>query len=531
MAKVDSGAIAAVKALFETGDTLTEQGFSDLIDLIADAAEAHQHLSTGGDGTGTGDAGPVINLQSGTAAQKPGSPAVGDVYVETDTSKMYACYSAGVWTETGGAGEGGQAGLVDITLTAGEDLSTEDCVYIEPTGGERTPGRCYKTDANVAGYSSNAWIVGFVTAAALQGDDVTIRIAGKLDGFTGLTAGDIYYCSTTPGEITTTEPGNSRQVAVAVSPTEILVNSQGANIGVTPYVKVATKGYFAGGYTGSSTATTDKITFATDSTASCGSANLSQARRRLAGVSEGDTKGYVAGGETASYTSLTDKIVYATDATSYCGSANLSQARFQLAGVSGGSAKGYFAGGYTSTAVNTTDKITYATDTTSRCTSADLSTVRRSIAGVSEGDTKGYVGGGMPTSYKQVTDKIVFATDTTSRCTSADLSSPKLAYAGVSGEGTKGYFAGGYQTSATDKIVYATDTTSYCSSANLSLARDDVAGVTQAQTKGYAAGGKPLAPSAVTDKITYATDTTSYCSSANLSLARSGPAGLSNIAL
>lgn len=59
MAKVDSSAVAAVKALFEAGDTLTEQGFAELIDLIADAAEAHEHTATGGDGSGTGDASPV----------------------------------------------------------------------------------------------------------------------------------------------------------------------------------------------------------------------------------------------------------------------------------------------------------------------------------------------------------------------------------------------------------------------------------------------------------------------------------------
>ena len=125
MAKVTSSAITAVKALFETGDTLTEQSFGELIDLIAEAAEAHQHLSTGGDGTGTGDAGAVINLQSGTAAAKPGSPAVGDIYIETDTSKVYACYSAGVWTEVGGGGSGAPTDASYVTINAEAGLSAE----------------------------------------------------------------------------------------------------------------------------------------------------------------------------------------------------------------------------------------------------------------------------------------------------------------------------------------------------------------------------------------------------------------------
>ncbi len=125
MGKADSSAITAVKALFETGDTLTEESFGELIDLIAEAAQAHQHLSTGGDGTGTGDAGPVINLQSGAAAAKPGSPAVGDIYVETDTSKVYACYSAGSWTEVGGGAGGAPTDASYVTINAEAGLSAE----------------------------------------------------------------------------------------------------------------------------------------------------------------------------------------------------------------------------------------------------------------------------------------------------------------------------------------------------------------------------------------------------------------------
>jgi len=99
MAKVDTAAIAAIKAYFEEGDPLSETGFYLLIDAIAEAAEDHDHVSTGGSGSGTGDAGAVRNLESGLAAAKPGSPAVGDCYIETDTSKFYVCYSAGAWTQ------------------------------------------------------------------------------------------------------------------------------------------------------------------------------------------------------------------------------------------------------------------------------------------------------------------------------------------------------------------------------------------------------------------------------------------------
>ncbi len=99
MAKVNSTRVAAIKANFQHADVITEDNLADLIDAIAEAAQAHGHTASGGDGTGTGDAGPIVNLQSGTAAGKPSNPEVGDVYLETDTSRLYACFSAGIWTE------------------------------------------------------------------------------------------------------------------------------------------------------------------------------------------------------------------------------------------------------------------------------------------------------------------------------------------------------------------------------------------------------------------------------------------------
>ena len=99
MAKVNSTRVAAIKANFEHSDVITEANLADLIDAIAEAAQAHGHTASGGDATGTGDAGPVANLQSGAAAAKPANPEVGDVWLETDTSKLYVCFSAGTWTE------------------------------------------------------------------------------------------------------------------------------------------------------------------------------------------------------------------------------------------------------------------------------------------------------------------------------------------------------------------------------------------------------------------------------------------------
>ena len=46
-------------------------------------------------------------------------------------------------------------------------------------------------------------------------------------------------------------------------------------------------GYFAGGYTDTNQVTTDQVTFATQATAAKTTANLSQARFGLAGLSDG----------------------------------------------------------------------------------------------------------------------------------------------------------------------------------------------------------------------------------------------------
>ena len=99
MAKVDATLIAAIKEYFEAGDKLSETGFNTLIDAIAQAAEDHAHTPTGGSGSGTGDASPVTGLQHGTAAQRPGSPSPGDIYVETDTEHLLVCFTAGAWVQ------------------------------------------------------------------------------------------------------------------------------------------------------------------------------------------------------------------------------------------------------------------------------------------------------------------------------------------------------------------------------------------------------------------------------------------------
>jgi len=77
---------------------------------------------------GAGDSGApdVYNLKSGLDANKSGSPSEGDVYIATDTEKTYACYSAGTWTEVGGA----PVGLVHKNV----DFAHIDQFYKEGSG-------------------------------------------------------------------------------------------------------------------------------------------------------------------------------------------------------------------------------------------------------------------------------------------------------------------------------------------------------------------------------------------------------------
>jgi hypothetical protein len=150
-----------------------------------------------------------------------------------------------------------------------------------------------------------------------------------------------------------------------------------------------TYGYFAGGDSGAAVATADRITFSTGTTAAFTAANLSQARERLASVSDGNTYGYFAGGTTAAagaVVATADRITFSTSTTAAFTAANLSQARERLSGASDGFEFGYFAGGSSGSFVNlaTVDRIAFATGTTGALTTANLSQARRGLAGLSD---------------------------------------------------------------------------------------------------------------------------------------------------
>jgi hypothetical protein len=54
-------------------------------------------------------------------------------------------------------------------------------------------------------------------------DEITVRRGGRLEDLTGLTAGTLYYVSSTAGAITSTAPTSPRRVAMADSTTSIVI--------------------------------------------------------------------------------------------------------------------------------------------------------------------------------------------------------------------------------------------------------------------------------------------------------------------
>jgi hypothetical protein len=158
MSKVNSARITAIKANFEHSDVITEEHLADLIDAIAEAAEAHEHTASGGDGTGTGNAGPVANLQSGTAAARPANPEVGDVYLETDTSKLYACFSAETWTEV-------------ISDTGLPKVGAGDNLCVSSDGEKKTTSQSYVKAKEIKVYRPGTYRIKF--DLAIRGSGLT----------------------------------------------------------------------------------------------------------------------------------------------------------------------------------------------------------------------------------------------------------------------------------------------------------------------------------------------------------------------
>lgn len=120
---------------------------------------------------------------------------------------------------------------LDVTGTAGENLAAGDLVYLSDGSASLTPGRWYKTDADLTYASTRATEWGMVPVAITSGNSGTIRVAGRVTGLSSLNAGSDYYASGTAGTITATAPTNALLIGRADSATTLILGNMVAPAG------------------------------------------------------------------------------------------------------------------------------------------------------------------------------------------------------------------------------------------------------------------------------------------------------------
>lgn len=114
------------------------------------------------------------------------------------------------------------AANVDISGTAGENLTAGQVVYISAGDNALTPGSWYQGDADAA-YSSTTPVMAFVVDDVTSGSTGTFRTDGQIELAGPLVPGADYYVSATAGEITATAPANARFVGRAQSTTLLAI--------------------------------------------------------------------------------------------------------------------------------------------------------------------------------------------------------------------------------------------------------------------------------------------------------------------
>lgn len=132
-----------------------------------------------------------------------------------------------------------------IDGVAGENLAAGSTVFLSDGSGGRTAGRWYLTDADATATSTSPISIGVVPTQILIGATGSIRIGGRATGLSGLTAGQTYYVSATPGGLTTSAPANARLVGQADTTTSLVMAPQTASL---PAGRVTAGSFPAGTY-------------------------------------------------------------------------------------------------------------------------------------------------------------------------------------------------------------------------------------------------------------------------------------------
>jgi hypothetical protein len=423
-----------------------------------------------------------------------------------------------------------------VVLTAGGTIAANDAVYVSTSDG-----KVYQTDADAVTTSLTSWFLGFATEAGSANNPVTVRTAGRLTGFSGLTANATQYLSGTAGAITSSRPTNAVVVGVALSATEILINN---NYPAEFRVTAGSAGYAPSGNTSAGDVTAiDRLIFATETTAAVTASAISLAREGVACVSDSVGKGFVVGGITSAVQSVADRLSFATEVVSASTGANLTQARQGAAGVSERSTKGYFAGGETGAVVTTADKIVFVTETTAASTASNLTQQRSYLAGMTQGSTKGYLLGGRSGTAANTNvatgNLLTFSTDATTAVTTANLSQARWGVGGFSDGSTKGFVGGGQSSNTAivatgTKMTFSTDTQASITTANMSAVRRLYGAMASGSTNGYYQGGASTNGTTRTttgNRTVFSTETNAALTTTNLTTAKYIFSSVSDIGL
>lgn len=179
---------------------------------------------------------------------------------------------------------------------------------------------------------------------------------------------------------------------------------------------------------------TDGLTYASDTNAQVTKGLLSQARCDLAGANS-TTIGYFSGGDlagTPNIVATTDGLTFSSDTTTQITKGSLTQAINMLSG-NNSSTIGYYSGGQNSggTFMATTNGLTFSSDTTTQITKGSLITGTGYIPGAANSSTIGYFSGGYTnTSYVTTTNGLTFSNDTSTQVTKGALTTATGFFAG-----------------------------------------------------------------------------------------------------
>jgi hypothetical protein len=202
---------------------LTNASLVSLTGIIASESGANGGVLTLINATGVDLV--VLNNQGATASERILTGTDDDIDLAPDSCLLLKYdVTSDRWRIIGGSGAGGSA---VITVTAGENLATNDAVYLSEgaADGGRTAGRAYRVDAKT---TSRIKFVGFVKAGVSSGQPVKIVTSALRKGFSGLNPGKTLWANPSVlGGYTETEPTAyldwKVSLGIAVSATNVLV--------------------------------------------------------------------------------------------------------------------------------------------------------------------------------------------------------------------------------------------------------------------------------------------------------------------